>query len=117
MAELSSIFTTAQNIATAINGWAQTTLVIAGNASYPNISASTLVRSGAGRIAKVSIVTAGTTNGTIYDANQTGVTTSPLYTIPNTIGLVELNFPVVNGIVVEPGTGQVVSISYSAVTA
>ncbi len=117
MADLNSILTAAQNIASAINGAAQAYLNVNGTANYPQISAATLVLNGRGRIAVVSITTAGSTNGTIYDANDATATTLPIYTIPNTIGVVVLNFPVTNGIVIVPGTSQVLSVSYSKVTA
>jgi hypothetical protein len=116
VASLDDILTTAKNIVTAINGISnKLDRFSASGASYTyaNITATTLVRSGSGSIAVVSVVTPGTTSGTIYDANSTGVTTSPVFKIPMTVGLTIVNMPVSNGIVVAPGTGQAVSISYS----
>jgi hypothetical protein len=111
---LSDILTAAKNIVTAINGAANIYLSVNGTTDYPNIKTSpVLVKSGAGRLAVVSVVTAGSTVGTIYDANAATATTNPVYTIPNTVGVYVVNMPVSFGLVVSPGTSQVVSVSYS----
>jgi hypothetical protein len=78
-----------------------------------NITATAIVNNAAGRLAVISVTTAGTTTGVIYDADTTGITTRPIYIIPNTVGVVFVNLPVVYGIVVVPGTGQAVTVSYS----
>lgn len=113
MASLSDLLTTAKNIATAINGVAQTYVAVQGARVQQNITATTVVNASAGRLATVSVTTAGTTGGIIYDANDTGTTTRPIYVMDNTVGVVFVNLPVVYGIVVVPGSGQAVSISYS----
>jgi putative NADPH-quinone reductase len=113
MASLSDILTTAKNIASAINNVAQTYVSVQGAQVRQNITAATVVSSAPGRLAMVSITTGGSANGVIYDAAATGVTSRPIYAIPNTIGIVFVNLPVIYGIVVAPGTGQVVTVSYS----
>jgi hypothetical protein len=113
MASLSDLLTTAKNIASAINGVAQTYVSVQGAKILQKISASTLVSGSSGRLAMVSVTTAGSTVGTIYDSSSTGVLTRPIYTIPMTVGVVFVNLPVVYGIVVAPGTSQVVTVSYS----
>lgn len=113
MASLSDILTTAQNIASAINGVATTYLGVQGTKNTPNISTATLVNSGKGRIASISITTAGSAPGTIYDTNAAASVLNPIYTIPNSLGVFFINFPLSFGLVVAPGTGQVVSVSYS----
>lgn len=113
MASLDDILTATKNAVVAVNNVSQTLLNIVGNKVYPAISTTTLVQNIGGRLARVSITTAGSTDGTIYDSSSATVTTRPIYTIPNTIGIVEVNLPVVNGILVVPGSGQVVTVSYS----
>lgn len=113
MASLSDILSAAQNIAAAIAQAAQSYLEVQGTANYPNISAATLVKSSAGRIATISITTAGSAVGTIYDTSVASSTTNPIYTIPNTIGVVSVNLATRYGIVVAPGTGQVLTVGYS----
>jgi hypothetical protein len=113
MASLSDLLTTAKNIASAINGVAQTYVAVQGARVQQNITATAIVNNAAGRLAVISVTTAGTTTGVIYDADTTGITTRPIYIIPNTVGVVFVNLPVVYGIVVVPGTGQAVTVSYS----
>ena len=116
MASLGDIFTTAKNIVTAINGWSQTTLQVEGNASateITEIAAAALVKIGEGRIARVSVIVGGSAVGYIHDAILSTASGPRVYTIPNTVGVYEVNMPVSSGIVVAPGTGQTVSISYS----
>jgi hypothetical protein len=113
MASLSDLLTTAKNIASAINGVAQTYVAVQGARVVQNITASFVISRAPGRLAMVTVTTAGSTVGTIYDANTSSITTRPIYTIPNTVGVVFVNLPVVYGIVVIPGTGQAVTVSYS----
>ena len=113
MRSISDVLSSAQNIATALSNIAQTYLNTVGVRNVLGISSSTLVFSSPGRIATVIVTTAGTTTGSIYDSNTTAVTTNKVFVIPNALGVTVLNFPVTTGIVVVPGTGQVVSISYS----
>ncbi len=110
---LTDILTSAQNLVTAVNGLIQNFLTIQGVTNKANISAATLVKQGAGRVATVVVTTAGSAAGAIYDTNAATSTNNPIYTIPNTAGAVFVNMPVNMGIVVAPGTGQVVAISYS----
>lgn len=112
-ASLDSILTAAQNIATALNNAQQAYLNVNGVQNAADLTAATLVRTGAGRVAVVSVTTAGSTVGKIYDANSTSATTLPIYTIPMTVAVFVVNLPVTNGVVVAPGTGQHVTVSFS----
>ncbi len=112
-ASLDSLQTTAQNIATALGTATQAYLNVNGIAVAQDLTVATLVRTGAGRLVKVSITTAGSGNGHIYDANDASLTTRPIYTIPQTLGVVDVDLPVTSGIVVAPGTGQHVTVSFS----
>jgi hypothetical protein len=113
MSSLSDILTTAKNIVTAISQLGQTYLSVEGSQITTNITSATLVLSGQGRIARVSVIVAGSGAGSIYDASSASATTDKLWTIPTTVGITEINLPVNNGIVVAPGSGQTVAISYS----
>lgn len=112
MASLSDILATAQNIAQAINGVASGYVNVQGSKNTAAIATATLVKSGAGRIASVSILVAGAA-GKIYDANSATATTGQVYVIPATVGVFVVNFPLSFGLVVAPGAAQVVSVSYS----
>ena len=113
MSSISDILTAAKNIVTAINGLGQTYLQVSGSRVSRQISAATVVMVGQGRIARVVVTTAGSAAGSIYDASISTATTQKIFVIANTLGVTEINIPVENGIVVAPGTGQVVTVSYS----
>ena len=113
MASLTDIFTVGQNIATAINGVAQSYLNVQGVQNKTGIAAATLVKGSAGRCATIIVTTAGSTVGACYDTNSASSTANKFYDIPDTIGVYVVNFPVSTGLVVTPGTGQVVSVSFS----
>lgn len=112
-ASSSDILSAFKNIASAVNNVAQTLLQLHGTSNVPNISTATLVKSGAGRVCTISITTAGSATGTIYDTNAATSTLRPIYTIPNTIGVVHIDLATNYGIVVVPGTSQVVTVGFS----
>ncbi len=113
MASLTDILTTAQNIVRAISAIGTTYLQVQGTLVSNGISAATLVSTGQGRLVRVSVITAGTTVGIAYDANVATANTKPIFTIRNVVGVTDVNIPTNNGIVIAPGTGQVVTVSYS----
>lgn len=113
MASLDDILTAAKNIVTAINGLATTYTAVNGALSAQAISIPTVVSSKAGRLATVSITTAGSAAGTIYDSASLTDTSRPIGVIPNMVEIGSVNLPVAYGIVVVPGTGQVVTVGYA----
>lgn len=113
MADLSTAITVLQNIVTAINNASQTYLNVNGVTAQQAIAGTVLLKSGAGRVATVSITTAGSAAGTIYDTNSAANLINPIYAIPNTVGVFVINLPVSLGIVVVPGSGQVVTVGYT----
>jgi hypothetical protein len=92
-----------------------------GKCSTLNIAAATLVATvpsyaslAQARLVRVQVLVAGSAPGAAYDcatvaaaaaANQVGAW-------PNTIGSYLIDMPVLNGIVIVPGAGQAVSVSY-----
>jgi len=89
-------------------------LTAQGQKTFFNITAATLVKAGAGRVAKVSVVVAGSGAGSINDAATIGTAAAAneIAVIPATVGIINIDFPVSNGIVLTPGTGQTLAISY-----
>lgn len=87
-----------------------------GTATTLSITAATVIKSSPGRVFTVSVVVDGSAAGGVYDntattgntaANQIGV-------VPNTAGVINYNaMPTANGIVVVPGTGQTLAVSWS----
>lgn len=112
-ASLTDLLTAAKNIVTAINGAAQTYLNVNGTSTTNGLTAATVVKTGQGRIVTVSVVATSTTAGKIYDATVAAATTNPIGVIPASVGVFTWNISCNNGIVVAPGSGQTVTISYS----
>ncbi len=85
-----------------------------GSLNSLNIAAAAVVKATPGRVCKIVVVVAGSAPGNIYDhASTSGVAAGSLIaTIPNTVGVISLDFPALVGITVAPGTGQTVAISY-----
>jgi hypothetical protein len=113
MASLSDILTTAKNLVTSVNQLGRTYLSVNGIARSATLTATTLVTTGQGRIASVSVSVAGSSACTIYDSNNASSLTSRLAAVTNAIGVTVINMPYDNGLVVVPGTGMTVVISYS----
>jgi len=110
---MSDLLTALKNVVTALNNASQTYLNVNGLINKSAISSATVVKSGTGRLAVVSVTTAGSAAGAIYDGTSATSTSNIILTIPNTVGAAFVNIPVSNGIVVAPGSGQVVTVSYS----
>ncbi len=87
---------------------------VGGNQSLLNITAATVVKASPGTVWRVNVTTAGTTAGTVNDVTTTaGAAAANLITeLPNTVGTYELVWPALVGIVIVPGTGQVVSVAF-----
>lgn len=122
MASLSDILTTVKNAVTSINQIGQTYLKINGTTRSVTMTTTTLVASGQGRLASVSVIAASGGGGggggsggegMIYDSNNSASSTNALAVIPTTLGVYVINMPYNNGLVVVPGTGMTVVVSYS----
>lgn len=95
-----------------ING---TAIVGSGTKSNLHITAATVVKSVQGRIAKVNVTITSTDTGAVYDCATTGAvdSTNRVALIPAVIGSYSIDFPCRVGIVVVPGSGQTVSVSFA----
>ena len=114
MSSLSDILTAAKNIVTAINGVGQTYLKVQGAIRSNTLTTTSLVSTGQGRLASVSvIVSSGSNDGMIYDSNAITSLTNALALIDHTTGVRVMNLPYNNGLVVVPGTGMTLVVSYS----
>lgn len=82
-----------------------------------NITAPTVVKATKGRLAGIFVVVAGTTAGAVYDNNQTGgsnTAANQIAAAPATLGYsASPGFPCNTGIVVVPGTGQTLAVSFT----
>ena len=79
-----------------------------------NTSAA-VIKASAGRVGKVFVNTAGSAAGSISNVATTGgvAASNLLFNIPNTAGVYDIDAPCSAGIVVTPGSGQVLAISWT----
>jgi hypothetical protein len=114
-ASTSDVLTAIKNIVTALATAAQNYLNVQGLINAANISTPTLVSTKAGRICSVSVLTAGSATGLVYDGALLTAITKPIYVIPTSVGTEPyvVNMPLSFGLLVVPGSGQVVTVSYS----
>lgn len=118
MASLDDILTTQKNGVVGINGLTQAFLRYIGTNTSPSLTAATVVIVGTGRVVNVSIVAGGTGEGYIYNASSYDPLNPPtdpfkLAVIGTTAGITTLNLVFTSGLVVVPGTGQLVNVTYS----
>ncbi len=115
MASLDDVLTSLQNIVKAFNSFSQSNIQLSGTTNTQNLSATTLIKTGSGRMLTISVTTAGTTVGGLYDsatidaANQNNL----LIVVLNGVAFAPVNMTFQNGLVYIPGTGQTVAICYT----
>lgn len=121
MASLDDIVTVQKNGVIAVNALVQSLDAFktiyesfVGNSSFVGVSSDSLIVVGAGRLVTVSVITAAA-GGKIYDTSSvsSAADANAIFSIPNAIGVTAVNFPFVNGLVIKPAAGSVISISYS----
>jgi hypothetical protein len=114
IASIDDILTVLKNVVVAINGWNSTTRKNAGTATSVTVTTATVIATGNGRLVNFSVLVAGSTNGFVYNALSTTVTASQALAVaPNTIGNYTNGSNYTVGLVVVPGTGQSINITYS----
>lgn len=115
MASLDDLLTTQKNGVVAINALNNITLGTAGTVTSATVTGTTVVFVGAGRLVNFSVVVAGSANGFIYNANNdTPVASQALCATPNTVGIYQCGQVFTSGLVIEPGAGQSINITYSS---
>jgi hypothetical protein len=115
MASLDDIATIQKNGVIGINTLNLTLGRIYGSTTSATVTAPTMVITGPGRLVNVSVLVAGSAPGTINNANSTSAAAAEnaLRIAPNTVGVHEANQLFVNGLVIVPGTGQSLNVTYS----
>lgn len=113
------VLAVAKNIVLALNQLGQTYLSVMGAKRSQVIapSTATLVVAGAGRLANVSVMGSSiTSTGTIYDCSSSSSLANPLGIIETGQHIYQWNIPFINGLVIVPGSGMSVVVSYSGGT-
>jgi hypothetical protein len=115
-ASLSDLLSAAQHIASNIAQAAQTYLAVNGQQSRSGMAdtaGSQLLKQGSGRIAYVNVTVAGTADGALIDSNNVAAVAPVLAVIPMAVGSTFVNLPFNLGLVVIPGAGMTLSVSFS----
>ena len=115
MASLGDILTTQKNGVVAINNIFQALSALNPTTTSATVTSSTLVITGSGRLISFSVVVAGSANGLIYNAGTPsgGAAANTLVATPTTVGVYAANMVFTDGLVVVPGTGQSINVTYS----
>jgi hypothetical protein len=104
-----------QNAVQAINTLAQTWSSIQGVASSPAYASDTVITIKQGRVAYVSIIAGGSAAGYIHNCQTVAAAadSNKLMLLPQTTGIYAAACNFNNGLVIKPGAGQLVSVTYS----
>lgn len=115
-ASLSDLLTAVKNLVIALNGATQAFNQVNGLSTTEGITTATVVKANAGRMVSVSVIVAGSTTGMIYDSANTNEKNA-IWVIPATAASNEepyaVGMPCDVGILVVPGTGQTLAVSWS----
>lgn len=86
------------------------------NTPVLNITAATVITAAPGTITQLYVVVAGSAPGTVNDCATVGAVAvaNRIAILPNVVGPVIASWPFNAGLVVTPGTGQTISVAYSA---
>ena len=114
-ASLTDILSTQKNGVIALANLAQTTLRGLGTQTSATITTTTLIYPQAGYFVNFAVIAAGSTAGTIYNSSTTsGIAASnALCVVPNSVGITKTGQVFNVGLVVVPGTGQSINVTYS----
>lgn len=115
MATLDDILTTQKNGVIGLNNLSRTISYVTGEQTSVTVTAQTLVYAGAGRLVSFSVTVAGSAAGTINNAAATSLSAAAnaLAAVPTTIGVYQVGAHFTNGLVISPGTGQSINVTYS----
>ena len=119
MADLNDILTAQKNGVVAINTLNQTWQGYSrkeyGDTTSACVTAATLIATGSGYITTVSVVAKGTATGVIYNSASPNSKDdgSRLLAILEDVGVYRADCRFTNGLLVVPGAGQAVTVTYS----
>lgn len=102
-----------QQLVQALNNAATSYANIVGVANFGPITSAMVVKTSAGRICEIAVISAGTTTGYVYDSASTSATTAIMIPIPNIVGVYKVQWPCAVGIMIIPGASQTISGTYS----
>ena len=112
---LGDILTTQKNGVVALNNIATSNLRAQGTITSAVVTAPTLIFANGGFLVNFSVTVAGSSAGMIYNsASVAGVSaTNALCVVPAVVGVTQIGQVFNSGLVVSPGTGQSINVTYS----
>jgi hypothetical protein len=115
MASLDDVITVQKNAVIGVNGLNQTIRRSQGSNTSLTVTAQTVAVVGKGYLVSFSVTVAGTTNGSISNAQTAALATAAnaLCATPNTVGVYPCGQVFTDGLIITPGTGQSVNVTYS----
>lgn len=117
MATLDDILTTQKNGVNAINSLGQSLkLYNEGQYTSNTVTTSTFIAAGSGRLVSVAVVIKGSADGLIHNAGSVGAISlsNRLCAAPTAAsGVYPVGAKFTNGLVIVPGTGQALNVTYS----
>jgi fructoselysine-6-P-deglycase FrlB-like protein len=115
MASLDDILTTQKNGVVGVNGISQAFLRGQGTVTSSTATASSVIFNGRGYLVNVCVVVAGSSAGAIHNANTAAnaSASNQLFSIPTTVGVYQLGQVFTTGLVLVPGTGQSINVTYT----
>ena len=115
MATLDDILTAQKNGVVALNAINSNNLKFQGTGTSATVTGNTLVITGKGRLVNYAVVVAGTGAGGVYDsATVAGAGASnQLCATLTTLGVYATGQIFSNGLVIKPGTGQSINVTYA----
>lgn len=114
-ASLDDVLTTQKNGVVGINGVTQILRRAQGTNTSSTVTSQTLVINGRGYLVNFCVVVAGSAAGTINNSSSTAgaAAGNALCSTPATVGMYPCGFVFNNGLVISPGTGQSINVTYS----
>jgi hypothetical protein len=114
-ASLSDILTTQKNGVVGLSNIQQAYLRPLGAVTSATVTGNTLVISGSGYLCRFVVLAAGSAVGGIYNASTvaSAASSNQLCVTPETVGIFEAGLVFSDGIVIKPGTGQSINVTYS----
>ena len=117
MATLDDVVTTQKNGVIAINAISRLNAYLSGQITSSVITSQSLVIAGSGRLVSYSIVVKGTTAATMYNASSVSAIADSNVLLVTTdtqeVGVYQAGLNFSSGLVVEPGDGQSINVTYS----
>jgi hypothetical protein len=112
---LSDLLTTQKNGVIAVNTVAVSNLRGQGTRTSATFTTPTLIFAGSGYLVNYAVLVAGSASGTINNASTTASVAAgnALCATPATVGVYQTGQFFSNGLVIVPGTGQSINVTYS----